>query len=81
MGAANDREEVTPHRGLGYAAPLQVAHIRRLRRNDTAAEASRKLIGYTGHNSRYKMINTAKFVESGIPTVEFRYPNGASTRS
>ncbi|WP_041695367.1 amidoligase family protein [Alicyclobacillus acidocaldarius] len=77
MGAANEREGVTTHRGLGYAAPLQVAHIRKLRRNDNAMEASRKLIGYRGHDSRYKIINTAKFVESNIPTVEFRYPNGS----
>lgn len=76
MGAASDSHNVTPHRGLHYAQPLQLRHIRQLRCSDTAREASRKLVGYAGHDSRYKIVSTAKFLEDHVPTVEFRYPNG-----
>ena len=77
MGAASDRHCATMHRGLRYAGPLRLRDLRQLRRNDTAMSASRKLIGYRWHEDRYKIINTAKFVEHNVPTVEFRYPNGS----
>ncbi|ACV58231.1 amidoligase family protein [Alicyclobacillus acidocaldarius] len=77
MGAASDRHHATMHRGLRYAGPLHLRDLRQLRRNDTALSASRKLIGYRWHEDRYKIINTAKFVEHNVPTVEFRYPNGS----
>ncbi|SFV06165.1 amidoligase family protein [Alicyclobacillus macrosporangiidus] len=80
MGATRSRltrpELPNQHRGTNYTQPLRKTHVVKLRKNDTAMEASRKIIGYTGHSSRYKMVNTAKFVEHGVPTVEFRYPNG-----
>ncbi|MCL6548858.1 MAG: amidoligase family protein [Alicyclobacillus sp.] len=76
MGAASHSHDVTWHRGTAYAAPLHEHDVRRISRTDTAMEASRKMIGYLGHGSRYKIINTAKFIEHHVPTVEFRYPNG-----
>jgi hypothetical protein len=77
MGAANAVDRFgTPHRGTYYAAPLKRSWVRDIKRTDTALEASKKIIRYVGHNSRYQIINTAKFIEQGVPTVEFRYPNG-----
>lgn len=76
MGAANKSNGATRHRGTSFTSPLNEGDVRQLSRRDNATEAARKMIGYTGHNSRYKMINTAKYIEQGVPTVEFRYPNG-----
>lgn len=76
MGAASNTHGITPHRQGSFTGPLSISDVQKIKRTDTAIQASKKIIGYRHHDDRYKMINTAKMIESGVPTVEFRYPNG-----
>ncbi|MFX4302359.1 amidoligase family protein [Alicyclobacillus tolerans] len=78
MGAARHSEgRPANHRGINYTRPLHLPHLQRLRRTDTAVEASKKIIGEYRNRigDRYYMISTHKQAHAGVPTVEFRYPN------
>ncbi|QQE79525.1 amidoligase family protein [Alicyclobacillus sp. SO9] len=83
MGAADDaafqRGDAGRHRGAHYANPIPDSARRMYGTSLTADQARRLLVNHSGrgHGARYTAFNTMGYIERGIPTVEFRYPNSS----